>query len=140
MGFIRFFNEDITYSVSNPRKMISWIKEMIKKEKALLTEINYIFCSDEHLLSLNQKFLNHNTLTDIITFNNSTQKGVLEADIYISVPRVQENAQKFKVEFQDEMNRVMIHGILHLLGFKDKKTSEKALMRKKEEACLSLRK
>jgi len=113
---------------------------MIKKEKALLTEINYIFCSDEHLLSLNQKFLNHNTLTDIITFNNSTQKGVLEADIYISVPRVQENAQKFKVKFQDEMNRVMIHGILHLLGFKDKKTSEKALMRKKEEACLSLRK
>ncbi len=120
--------------------MVSWIKEVIKNEKARLIEINYIFCSDEHLLSLNQKFLDHNTLTDIITFSNSTNKGILEADIYISVPRVQENAQNFKVDFQDEMNRVMIHGVLHLLGFKDKKPTEKALMRKKEEACLSLRK
>jgi rRNA maturation RNase YbeY len=138
MGFIRFFNEDIKYSISKPGKTVSWIKEVVKKEKALLAEINYIFCSDEHLLSLNQKFLNHNTLTDIITFNNSTQKGVIEADIYVSVPRVQENAQKFKVEFQNEMNRVMIHGLLHLLGYKDKRPSEKTLMRKKEEACLSL--
>ena len=140
MGCIRFFNEDLNYSVSKPRKTVSWIKEVIKNEKARLTEINYIFCSDEHLLSLNQKFLDHNTLTDIITFSNSTNKGILEADIYISVPRVQENAQKFKVDFQDEMNRVMIHGVLHLLGFKDKKPTEKVLMRKKEEACLSLRK
>lgn len=140
MGSVRFFYEDIKYSVSKPRKTVSWIRDVIKKEKAGLSEINYIFCSDEYLHSLNQKFLDHNTLTDIITFSNSTKKGILEAEIYISVPRVRENAQKFMVDFQDEMNRVMIHGVLHLLGFRDKKPTEKALMRKKEEACLSLRK
>ncbi len=137
---IHFFTEDITYSIIKPRKTVSWIKAVIKKEKASLSEINYIFCSDKYLLSLNQQFLNHNTLTDIITFNNSTQEGVLEADIYISVERVKENADKFKVLFENEIHRVMIHGVLHLLGFKDKRPAEKALMRKKEEACLSLRK
>lgn len=137
---IHFFTEDITYSIIKPRKTVSWIKAVIKKEKASLSEINYIFCSDKYLLSLNQQFLNHNTLTDIITFNNSTQEGVLKADIYISVERVKENADKFKVLFEDEIHRVMIHGVLHLLGFKDKRPAEKALMRKKEEACLSLRK
>lgn len=137
---IHFFTEDITYSIIKPRKTVSWIKAVIKKEKASLSEINYIFCSDKYLLSLNQQFLNHNTLTDIITFNNSTQEGVLKADIYISVERVKENADKFKVLFENEIHRVMIHGVLHLLGFKDKRPAEKALMRKKEEACLSLRK
>jgi len=140
MGSIRFFNEGIPFILSKPRKTVSWIKEVIQKEKGILTEINYIFCSDEHLLALNQKFLNHNTFTDIITFNNSGKKQELSADIYISVPRVQENAQKFEVDFQNELSRVMIHGVLHLLGYKDKKAPEKALMRKKEEACLSLRK
>lgn len=137
---IHFFTEDITYTVNKPRKTASWIKVVIKKEKATLSEINYIFCSDKYLLSLNKQFLNHSTLTDIITFNNSYQKGVLAADIYISVERVRENAGKFKVLFENEIHRVMIHGVLHLLGFKDKKPAEKALMRKKEEACLSLRK
>ncbi len=140
MGSIHFFTEDITYSVITPRKTASWIKTVIKKEKAILSEINYIFCSDKYLLSLNQQFLNHNTFTDIITFNNSTQKRILAADIYVSVERVKENADKFNVLFEDEIHRVMIHGVLHLLGFKDKKVAEKALMRKKEEACLSLRK
>lgn len=140
MGSIHFFNEDITYSVLKPRNTATWIKSVIKKEKAVLSEINYIFCSDNYLLTLNQQFLNHNTLTDIITFNTSEQKGVLAADIYISLDRVKENADKFNVLFQDEIHRVMIHGVLHLLGFKDKKPAEKALMRKKEEACLSLRK
>ncbi len=140
MGSIQFFTEDITYSVIKPRKTASWIKEVIKNEKATLSEINYIFCSDKYLLSLNQQFLNHNTFTDIITFNNSVQKDLLSADIYISIDRVKENADKFKVLFENEIHRVMIHGVLHLLGFKDKKPAEKALMRKKEEACLSLRK
>jgi probable rRNA maturation factor len=140
MGSIHFFNEDITYSVTKPRKTASWIKAVIKKEKATLSEINYVFCSDKYLLTLNQQFLRHNTLTDIITFNTSDQKGVLSADIYISIDRVKENTEKFNVLFQDEIHRVMIHGVLHLLGFKDKKPAEKALMRKKEEACLSLRK
>jgi probable rRNA maturation factor len=106
----------------------------------LINEINYIFCSDSYLLSLNKGFLKHNTLTDIITFDNSEGTGSMEGEIYISIERVKENATKYDVSFEDELNRVMIHGILHLLGYKDKKPSEKALMRKKEEAYLSLRK
>jgi rRNA maturation RNase YbeY len=137
---IHFFTEDIKYSVSKPRKTVSWIKSVIKKEKYALDDINYIFCSDTYLLSLNQQFLNHNTLTDIITFNNSSQPRVLAADIYISIDRVKENSAKFNVLFQNEIHRVMIHGVLHLMGYKDKKPAEKALMHKKEEACLSLRK
>ncbi len=116
-----------------------WIKEVARREKKTIKEINYIFCSDEYLLQLNQGFLNHKTLTDIITFDNSEGKNGLEGEIYISIERVQENAIKFNTEFEDELHRVMIHGVLHLIGYKDKKPSEKALMRKKEEACLSLR-
>lgn len=109
-------------------------------EKHQLKEINYIFCSDFFLLNLNQDFLNHDTLTDIITFDNSENKIMLEGEVYISIDRVKENASKFKSEFQDELDRVIIHGVLHLMGYKDKESTDKALMRKKEEACLSLRK
>jgi len=140
MGSIRFFNEGVVFSLPHPRKTTVWIKGVITREKKSLTEINYIFCSDKFLLSLNKGYLNHNTLTDIITFDNSATKGALEADIYISVERVADNASKFQANFDEELHRVMIHGVLHLLGYKDKKGTEKALMRKKEEACLSLRK
>jgi probable rRNA maturation factor len=136
---IRFFSEDISFKIDLPRKKILWIKEVARREKKTIKEINYIFCSDEYLLQLNQGFLNHKTLTDIITFDNSEGKNGLEGEIYISIERVQENAIKFNTEFEDELHRVMIHGVLHLIGYKDKKSSEKALMRKKEEACLSLR-
>jgi len=135
---IRFFSEDISFKIDLPRKKTLWIKEVARREKKTIKEINYIFCSDEYLLKLNQGFLNHKTLTDIITFDNSEGKNGLEGEIYISIERVQENALKFNTEFEDELHRVMIHGVLHLIGYKDKKPSEKALMRKKEEACLSL--
>lgn len=140
MASINFFSEEISFSLDHPRKTSSWIKSMIKKEKRQLKEINYIFCTDSFLLNLNQGFLNHNTLTDIITFDNSENKAVLEGEIYISIDRVKENASKFKSKFKDELDRVIIHGVLHLLGYKDKKASDKGQMRKKEEACLSLRK
>lgn len=140
MASINFFSEEISFSLDHPRKTSSWIKSIIKKERHQLKEINYIFCSDSFLLKLNQDFLNHNTLTDIITFNNSENKSVLEGEIYISIDRVKENASKFKSKFQDELDRVIIHGVLHLMGYIDKKSPDKALMRKKEEACLSLRK
>jgi probable rRNA maturation factor len=140
MGSIRFFSEDTDFSIPHPRKTSAWIKAVITKEKKRLSEVNYIFCTDKYLLNLNKGFLNHNTLTDIITFDNSAQKGVIEAEIYISIERVLDNAVKFKVRFDEELHRVIIHGILHLMGYKDKKPAEKALMRKKEEACLSLRK
>jgi rRNA maturation RNase YbeY len=136
---IRFFSEDISFKIDLPRKKTLWIKEVARREKKTIKEINYIFCSDEYLLQLNQGFLNHKTLTDIITFDNSEGENGLEGEIYISIERVQENALKFNNEFEDELHRVMIHGVLHLIGYKDKKPSEKALMRKKEEACLSLR-
>jgi len=136
---IRFFSEDISFKIDLPRKKNLWIKEVARREKKTIKEINYIYCSDKYLLQLNQGFLNHKTLTDIITFDNSEGKNGLEGEIYISIERVQENALKFNNEFEDELHRVMIHGVLHLIGYKDKKPSEKALMRKKEEACLSLR-
>ncbi|MCX8491036.1 MAG: rRNA maturation RNase YbeY [Cyclobacteriaceae bacterium] len=138
MASIRFFSEGIPFKIDFPRKKTTWIKEVVRREKKSVKEINYIFCSDEYLLQLNQGFLNHTTLTDIITFDNSEDKRKLEGEIYISIDRVRENAFKFKSSFEDELRRVMIHGVLHLIGYKDKKPSEKAQMRKKEEACLSL--
>jgi probable rRNA maturation factor len=140
MNQIRFFSDNIPFKLKHPKKASLWIKQVAKKEKRVIKEINYIFCSDEYLLQLNQDFLNHKTLTDIITFDNSEGKRTLEGEIYISIERVRENSIKFKTDFEDELHKVMIHGALHLIGYKDKKPSEKALMRKKEEACLSLRK
>lgn len=137
---IQYFYQGVRFKLKNPRKITSWIKTVVKQEEASIKEINYIFCNDSYLLTLNQDFLKHNTLTDIITFDNSESESELEGEIYISIDRVKENAKTFNVSFEDELNRVMIHGVLHLLGYKDKKPSEKALMRKKEEACLSLRK
>ncbi len=140
MSSLNFFYNEIRFKLKNQRKVTSWIKKVVKKESASIQEINYVFCSDSYLLSLNQGFLKHNTLTDIITFDNSEEASVLEGEIYISVERVKENAKKYNVPFEDELSRVMIHGVLHLLGYKDKKPNEKALMRKKEQACLSLHK
>lgn len=137
---IRYFTEQVKFKIKNARKTVIWVTSVAKKEKKAIGEINYIFCSDDYLLSLNQQFLKHNTLTDIITFDYSEGKKELSGEIYISIDRVADNAAKFKTDFQDELHRVMIHGVLHLVGYKDKKPAEKALMRKKEEACLSLRK
>ena len=137
---VRFFTEEITFKLPHPRKTSAWIKEAIKKENGQLDELNYIFCSDQYLLAINQQYLNHNTLTDIITFGHSEKGTPISGEIYISIERVEENARQFEVSFDEELHRVIIHGVLHLLGFKDKKSSDKALMRKKEEAYLSLRK
>lgn len=101
-------------------------------------ELNYIFCSDDYLLAINNQFLNHDTYTDIITFGLG-ETGDIEGEIYISVPRVRENARTAGLAFHDELDRVIIHGVLHLLGYSDKTPRRKALMRKKEDACLSLR-
>ena len=134
---VRFFCEEIDFSVRHPRKTSNWLKESVKREKSLILEINYIFCSNSYLLTLNQKFLLHNTFTDIITFDYSDGKSI-SGDIYIGPEMVEENSRKYDSIFEVELRRVMIHGVLHLLGYNDKSTSEKALMRKKEEAYLSL--
>lgn len=139
MGAIRFFSEDVDFSPEHPRKKAAWIKSILALEKVKLGELNFIFCSDRFLLQLNKQYLHHNTYTDIITFDNANSQKQIEGDIYISIERVLENAKRFKVSSVDELDRVLIHGVLHLVGYKDKKPREKAQMRKKEEACLSLR-
>lgn len=138
MGSVRFFTEDISFKLEKPRNRTAWIKRVVERERSILGEINYIFCSDKYLLRLNQQYLNHNTYTDIITFDLSPDK-TLTGDIYISIDRVYENATLLNIPEQDELDRVMIHGVLHLIGYSDKNLAEKAKMRKKEEACLSLR-
>ncbi len=140
MAAINFYSEDIEFTISQPRKLSSWIRNTILKEKKKLKELNYIFCSDEHLRNINIQFLKHKTYTDIITFDNSEDRNKIEGDIYISIQRVEENAIKFKTSFEDELHRVIIHGVLHLLGYSDKTSIEKAAMRKKEDLYLSLRK
>jgi len=138
MPAINFFSEQIRFKLSNPKKTTSWIKSVIKKECCRLNSLNYVFCSDEYLKEINIQYLRHKTYTDIITFNYNPAEGVVEGEIYISVDRVRENAKTFKTDFQTELHRVIIHGVLHLIGFNDKSKSEKALMREKEDSYLSL--
>ncbi len=139
MASIRFFAEDITFSLTNPRKRSSWIKRAIEAEGFSLGGLNYIFCSDEYLLSINREYLNHDTYTDIITFDNSDASDSVEGDIFVSIDRVRENAQVRQIDFAHELDRVLIHGVLHLMGYKDKSARQTQVMREKEEAYLSLR-
>jgi probable rRNA maturation factor len=115
-----------------------WIEFVLDEEERELGEINYIFCDDDYLLDINIKNLKHNTLTDIISFDYSLGK-VVSGDIYISYERIRENAEALEVLFEDELHRVMIHGILHYCGYKDKTAADKQMMRSKEDYYLSLR-
>lgn len=133
---IHFFSHGIAFSLKKKRTAIKMILSLIQKEKKNPGTINYIFCSDKFLLGLNKKFLRHATLTDIITFQYPEKK--LSGEIYISIQRVKENAKKFKVPFYNELYRVMVHGALHLCGYKDKSRSDKNKMRKKEDLYLHL--
>jgi rRNA maturation RNase YbeY len=138
---IRFFSEELEFKLKHPRKTSNWIKEVIAKEKASIGDLSYIFCNDTYLLEINKKYLNHNTLTDIITFdNNEDDSNLISGDIFISIDRVKDNSKHLNIPSDEELHRVIIHGVLHLLGYKDKKPADKAQMRKKEEAYLSLRK
>jgi probable rRNA maturation factor len=133
------YNNEIEFKFEYSEKVSNWISEVIVNEDCEEGEINYIFCSDDSLLKKNIKFLNHNTLTDIISFDYTMGK-LISGDIFISIDRVIENAKAFKVSFSDELNRVMVHGILHYCDYKDKSKEEKKLMRSKEDYYLSLRK
>jgi probable rRNA maturation factor len=115
-----------------------FILQLFKMEKKEVETINYIFCKDEYLLSLNVEYLNHDTYTDIITFFYSNEGQPITSDIYISIERVRENAEKFDISFKNELLRVIFHGALHLCGYKDKKPGEKKLMREKEEFYINL--
>lgn len=134
---IQFFAEDIDFTLKGKQQVREWIDEAIKEEGfRRIAELNFIFCSDRYLLELNQQYLQHDTFTDIITFDNSEQEGVIAGDIFISIERVRENAQKFSVPEEQELRRIMIHGVLHLCGYHDKKAEEKKLMTNKEDHFL----
>ena len=124
--------EDITEINQNKK----WLNQVISNEAKEEGDITYIFCDDDYLLEKNIRFLNHNTLTDVITFDYCEGNSV-SGDIFISIERVKENSEIFKVDFLTELNRVMVHGLLHLLGYKDKTEKESNLMRKKENYYLS---
>lgn len=140
MALINYFNQDLSFKLTKPKNTSLWIEGVIEREKKKLIQLNYIFCSDDHLLEINQEYLKHQTLTDIITFDNSDGDGEsIEGDVFISIERVRENAKTLKTDFDVELHRVLIHGVLHLLGYSDKSDIQKARMRKKEDAYLSLR-
>lgn len=129
------FNYETNFTLVNEAQFSKWISYTISEEHCKLGDIDYIFCSDDYLYNLNVDFLNHDTLTDIISFDYSVGKE-LHGEIYISVDRVKENASDFKVSFNDEIARVIIHGILHYCGYKDKSDADAKLMRSKEDYYL----
>lgn len=135
---IHFFNEDLVFQPENQTTLITWLHQVFQLHDKQIIELNYIFCSDEYLLSINQKHLQHDYYTDIITFDNSEEESAIEGDIFISVERVRENASSLNHSFDIELYRVLAHGLLHLIGFNDKTDSEKKVMREKEDACISL--
>ncbi len=132
---ITFQNQEIQFKLKDTLKVKSWIKKIIELEKKKQGQLNFVFTGDEQLLQTNIQFLNHNTYTDIITFDNC-EGDTVNGDIVISVERVKENAEKFAVNFDEELKRVIIHGILHLCGYKDKTKKHAEEMRNKENWAL----
>ncbi|MCA0362836.1 MAG: rRNA maturation RNase YbeY [Bacteroidetes bacterium] len=135
---ISFYSKKEGFKVKEVLKKKKWLKKLAENEGFKISELSYIFMDDEALLKINIEYLQHDTYTDIITFDNSEKKGKIEGDIFISVDRVNENATKFKVDFETELLRVLAHGLLHLCGYKDKKKEEETLMRAKEEYYLNI--
>ena len=126
------FNSETSFTLKNQNKLVKWIGDVVSSEGFQVGEINYIFCDDSYLNKINQEFLNHDTFTDVISFDYTLGKEV-GGDIFISIERVLENAEKFNEVFENELHRVMIHGILHFIGYKDKTKKDKTLMRTKED-------
>lgn len=133
-----FFNEDRNYRLTDKTAIRDWLQGAVEDHSRKVRELNYIFCSDHYLHSINKRFLRHDDYTDIITFDYAEDER-LRADIYISIDRARENAQTYGVSVPDEVHRLLIHGLLHLLGYEDKTPDDKAQMSSKEEYYLSLR-
>lgn len=133
---INFFNEDVSGPKLKKRKLLNWIKNVILSEGKKVGEISFIFCSDNYLLEVNRKYLDHDYYTDIITFDY-VEDSVIQGDIFVSVDRVRENSLTFSTSFENEIHRILIHGILHLLGYKDKLKKDKHLMTTKEDFYLN---
>ena len=134
---IQYFSEDTLFKITNSNTISDWITKTIQSENGCLGFINFIFCTDSYLLQINQEYLKHDTYTDIITFDYNTFQ--IESDIFISIDRIQENANKLELSFEQELDRVIIHGVLHLLGYGDKSKEDKKLMTVKENEYLALK-
>jgi rRNA maturation RNase YbeY len=131
------FNYENEFELQNEDQIATWISAVILSENKKEGDINYIFCDDEYLLNLNEQYLDHDTLTDIISFDYSVGNE-LHGDIFISVERVRENAQDFNVTFEEELKRVLVHGVLHYCGYKDKSEEDEQLMRSKEDEKIKM--
>lgn len=134
----KFYEQEVSAKLKDKRKLSIFLDALVFKHRKKLqtAQLTYIFCTDAYLLQMNQQFLKHNTLTDIITFDLSEDNNTLQGEIYISTERVAENAAKFGKSYNDELHRVIFHGALHLCGFKDKTTADREEMRRKEDLCL----
>lgn len=134
---ITFQTQDIQFRLDQKRRIKSWIRKVLRENGKKEKDLNFVFTSDEHLHAINLQYLDHDTYTDIITFDSSEGQ-IVAGDIMISLERVKENAVKYGVTFVEELHRVMIHGILHLCGYKDKSATENDLMRRKEDEALQV--
>lgn len=137
MAAINFFNQQLNYTLKNKTALRSWFNAVAENENYAIEELNYIFCDDAFLLEMNVHYLKHDTLTDVITFDNAIENKKIIGDIYISIERIKENAAKYKVTASNELHRVMVHGLLHLCGFKDKSPATKKAMTTKEDFYLN---
>lgn len=133
---VHFFSNDIRANLRNIKKLKLFIESIFKNEGIGLNSINYIFCSDQYLLKINREYLNHNFYTDIITFDLSESPGRVDADVFISIDRVRDNAKKIGVTLKSEIHRVIFHGTLHLCGYRDKTNDDIRVMRVKEDMYL----
>ncbi|WP_269226706.1 rRNA maturation RNase YbeY [Flavobacterium eburneipallidum] len=131
------FNYETEFTLENEEAISSWISNVIKSEGKKEGEINYIFCDDEYLLEINKEHLQHDYYTDIISFDY-TVGNEINGDMFISIDRVKENAQDFNVSFDEELKRVIVHGVLHYCGYKDKSEEDELLMRKKEDEKIAM--
>jgi rRNA maturation RNase YbeY len=135
---ISFHTEELAFQLPKKLKHKQWLKTVAAAEGKKIGELNYVFCTDEYLLKINQDYLQHDTLTDIVTFDNSESANLIEGDIFISYERVVENGAKLNTS-DSELQRVMVHGLLHLCGYKDKAKADKSLMTEKEDYYLAKR-
>lgn len=135
---INFFTEEVNFQLPQKLKRKNWLKKIAGSESFQIRELNFIFCSDEYLFKINVDYLSHNNYTDIITFDNAEEDYKVEGDIFISIDRVKENAKNHKVTEENELSRVISHGLFHLMGYKDKSKEQSAIMRTKEEFAIEL--
>jgi probable rRNA maturation factor len=137
LASISFFSEEVSFQLGQKIILKKWLKELCRSHHFALGEVQFIFCNDDYLLKLNQQYLQHDTYTDIITFDYTLEQ-IISGDIFISIDRVTENAKKLKLNFSEELHRVMAHGVLHLMGYKDKNPKAKLLMTAAEDKALGL--